>query len=51
MQLAAYRIREQVSFLYYMGVFAFLREDYDDAEKQFLQALSKVHFKARRNIE
>jgi hypothetical protein len=41
----------QVSYLYYMGVFAFLREDYAEAEKQFCSALSLCHAKARRNIE
>lgn len=41
----------QVSYLYYMGVFAFLREDYTEAEKQFCLALSLCHAKARRNIE
>ena len=41
----------QVTYLYYMGVFAFLREDYAEAEMQFCSALSLCHAKARRNIE
>ncbi|KAM0793522.1 hypothetical protein ACM66B_000960 [Microbotryomycetes sp. NB124-2] len=47
----AYPRSHQVAYLYYMGVFAFLREDYIDAEKNLLAALSKVHSRSRRNIE
>ncbi|ORY90126.1 hypothetical protein BCR35DRAFT_299671 [Leucosporidium creatinivorum] len=47
----AYPVAHRVSYLYYMGVFAFLREDYTEAEKQFCSALSLCHAKARRNIE
>lgn len=34
-----------------MGVFAFLREDYAEAENMFLYSLVLCHHKARRNIE
>ncbi|KAK4055163.1 COP9 signalosome (CSN) subunit [Microbotryomycetes sp. JL201] len=47
----AYPSSHQVAYLYYMGVFAFLREDYTDAEKNLLAALSKVHSRSTRNIE
>jgi hypothetical protein len=43
--------QQQVTYLYYMGVFAFLREDYGEAEKQFCVALGLIHHKARRNVE
>ncbi|GAA5858321.1 hypothetical protein JCM8547_004648 [Rhodosporidiobolus lusitaniae] len=40
----------QVTYTYYMGVFAFLREDYDEAEKRFEEALRGTHRKVTRNI-
>ncbi|KAK4057714.1 COP9 signalosome (CSN) subunit [Microbotryomycetes sp. JL221] len=41
----------QVAYLYYMGLFSFLREDYIEAENNLLSALNKIHFKSNRNIE
>lgn len=49
--LHTYPLSHQVAYTYYMGVFAFLREDYADAERQFLRALSLTHARGRRNIE
>lgn len=41
----------QVTYHYYMGVFAFLREDYTEAESLFLQSLRMTHIQSARNIE
>ncbi|KAI5477030.1 cytoplasmic dynein light intermediate chain 1 [Pseudohyphozyma bogoriensis] len=47
----SYPMSHQVSYRYYLGVFAFLREDYAEAERMFLDALKSVHRKALRNRE
>lgn len=47
----AYPVAHRTTYLYYMGVFAFLREDYGEAEASFIQALNLIHKKASRNIE
>lgn len=41
----------QVTYLYYLGVFAFLREDYPEAEGHFLKSLQMTHVRSPRNIE
>ncbi|SCZ90212.1 BZ3500_MvSof-1268-A1-R1_Chr1-3g01842 [Microbotryum saponariae] len=41
----------QTTYTYYMGVLAFLREDYTEAEVQFSNALGMVHHRAFKNIE
>ncbi|GAA6010216.1 hypothetical protein JCM10207_005671 [Rhodosporidiobolus poonsookiae] len=49
--LDRYPRAQQVTYRYYMGVFAFLREDYAEAEKQFVEALAATHRKVTRNID
>ncbi|GAA5907206.1 hypothetical protein JCM5296_004985 [Sporobolomyces johnsonii] len=49
--LWAFPRAHRVTYTYYMGVFAFLREDYDEAEKKFTEALEMTHVKMKRNIE
>lgn len=46
-----YPLSHQVPFMYYMGVFAFLREDYAEAEAKFVEALTLCHARADRNVE
>ncbi|BGP12266.1 hypothetical protein JCM10213_000039 [Rhodosporidiobolus nylandii] len=41
----------QVTYLYYMGVFAFLREDYAEAERKFTEALEGCHRLMKGNRE
>lgn len=41
----------QVTYQYYMAVFAFLREDYSEAERRFKVALEQCHHRMKRNIE
>ena len=41
----------QVTYQYYMAVFAFLREDYAEAERRFRVALEQCHHRMKRNIE
>ncbi|SCV68343.1 BQ2448_464 [Microbotryum intermedium] len=41
----------RTTYTYYMGVLAFLREDYTEAEVQFSNALAMVHHRAVKNIE
>ncbi|GAA6064667.1 hypothetical protein JCM10212_001783 [Sporobolomyces blumeae] len=41
----------RITYMYYLGVFAFLREDYADAEQKFVFALEGIHKKATRNID
>lgn len=48
---AQYPIAHRITYNYYLGVFAFLREDYKEAETKFLLALSKCTIKSPRNIE
>lgn len=40
----------QIEYTYYMGVFAFLREEYTEAERKFTDCLEGIHRKAKRNI-
>ncbi|GAA6009625.1 uncharacterized protein JCM10292_002218 [Rhodotorula paludigena] len=49
--LSAFPRAHRVTYTYYMAVFAFLREDYADAEKRFVEALALTHHKMKRNIE
>ncbi|GAA5954034.1 hypothetical protein JCM21900_005386 [Sporobolomyces salmonicolor] len=49
--LSSFPRAHQVTYTFYMGVFAFLREDYDEAEKKFTEALGMTHVKMKRNIE
>ncbi|BGP36247.1 COP9 signalosome (CSN) subunit [Rhodotorula kratochvilovae] len=49
--LTAFPRAHRVTYTYYMAVFAFLREDYDQAEKGFVEALGMTHRKMKRNIE
>ncbi|GAA5923564.1 uncharacterized protein JCM15063_003688 [Sporobolomyces koalae] len=48
--LEKYPQAHQVAFGYYMGVFAFMREDYKEAEKQFKNCLKGIHKNALQNI-
>ncbi|GAA5899273.1 uncharacterized protein JCM6883_005165 [Sporobolomyces salmoneus] len=48
--LDKYPRAHQTGYNYYMGVFAFLREDYKDAEARFIDCLEGIHRKASRNI-
>jgi len=41
----------QTTYLYYLGLFAFLKEDYTEAEKLFLQSLTLCHKKYSKNVE
>lgn len=41
----------QTTYLYYLGLFAFLKEDYVEAEKLFLQSLTLCHKKYSKNVE
>ncbi|POY70566.1 hypothetical protein BMF94_6481 [Rhodotorula taiwanensis] len=49
--LAEFPLAHQVTYRYYMAVFAFLREDYTEAEKGFRDALALCHHRMKRNIE
>ncbi|GAA5945530.1 hypothetical protein JCM3775_004191, partial [Rhodotorula graminis] len=49
--LTAFPRAHRVTYSYYMAVFAFLREDYAQAEKGFVEALGMTHRKMKRNIE
>ncbi|GAA6047539.1 hypothetical protein JCM3770_005797 [Rhodotorula araucariae] len=49
--LTAFPRAHRVTYTYYMAVFAFLREDYSQAEKGFVEALGMTHRKMKRNIE
>lgn len=48
--LDKYPRAHQTGYNYYMGVFAFLREDYKEAEAKFTECLEGIHRKASRNI-
>ncbi|GAA5949990.1 hypothetical protein JCM3765_007762 [Sporobolomyces pararoseus] len=48
--LDKYPRAHQTGYNYYMGVFAFLREDYKEAEARFTGCLEGIHRKASRNI-
>ncbi|GAA5834958.1 hypothetical protein JCM3766R1_002053 [Sporobolomyces carnicolor] len=48
--LDKYPRAHQTGYNYYLGVFAFLREDYKDAEARFIDCLEGIHRKASRNI-
>ncbi|GAA6040960.1 hypothetical protein JCM8097_000512 [Rhodosporidiobolus ruineniae] len=48
--LSAFPRAHQVTYTYYMGVFAFLREDYGEAERKFQEALEGCHRKMKDNI-
>lgn len=41
----------KVAYNYYLGVFAFLREDYVEAEAKFLASLEMIHRTSHKNIE
>ncbi|KAJ8297296.1 Protein CSN12 [Rhodotorula toruloides] len=49
--LSSFPRAHQVTYKYYMAVFAFLREDYADAENRFREALEMCHYRMKRNIE
>ncbi|GAA5836176.1 hypothetical protein JCM11251_007388 [Rhodosporidiobolus azoricus] len=49
--LSSFPTAHRVTYTYYMGVFAFLREDYGEAERLFTQALGETHRKVGRNID
>ncbi|GAA5899076.1 hypothetical protein JCM6882_004611 [Rhodosporidiobolus microsporus] len=49
--LSTFDKAHQVTYTYYMGVFAFLREDYGEAERLFTNALAETHRKVGRNID
>ncbi|GAA5981097.1 hypothetical protein JCM10908_003985 [Rhodotorula pacifica] len=49
--LTTYPRAHRVTYQYYMAVFAFLREDYAEAEQGFKQALQLCHYRMKRNIE
>ncbi|TNY18134.1 COP9 signalosome complex subunit [Rhodotorula diobovata] len=49
--LTAFPRAHRVAYTYYMAVFAFLREDYPQAERGFVEALGMTHRKMKRNIE
>ncbi len=54
LQLSANRQSDcllQTTYLYYLGLFAFLKEDYAEAEKLFFQSLSLCHKKYNKNVE
>ncbi|GAA6011807.1 hypothetical protein JCM11491_000757 [Sporobolomyces phaffii] len=48
--LDKYPRAHQTGYNYYMGVFAFLREDYKEAEARFEGCLEGIHRKSNRNI-
>lgn len=49
--LSTFPRAHQVTYRYYMAVFAFLREDYAEAERGFREALQQCHYRMKRNIE
>lgn len=49
--LESFPLAHRVTYQYYMAVFAFLREDYAEAERRFREALEQCHYRMKRNIE
>ncbi|KAL8286185.1 hypothetical protein RQP46_004673 [Phenoliferia psychrophenolica] len=49
--LEHYPAAHQVAYNYYLGVFAFLREDYLEAEQHFLSSLSMIKSTSYKNID
>ena len=49
--LSSFPMAHQVTYRYYLGIFAFLNERYGDAEKELTFAFERCHRQACRNQE